>query len=48
MIVINDSIYLFTGFTGDGDEGSETQQNTPSLRNAEERQTESINNTSKF
>lgn len=25
MIVINDSIYLFTGFTGDGDEGSETQ-----------------------
>lgn len=50
MIVINNSLYLFTGFTGDGDEGSERQQNKPSLRNASERQTKSINitGTSKF
>lgn len=48
MIVINNSLYLLTGFTGDGDEGSERQQNKPSLRNAGERQTKSINTTSKF
>lgn len=48
MIVINNSLYLFTGFTGDGDEGSERRQNKPSLRNAGERQTKSININSKF
>lgn len=48
MIVINNSLYLFTGFTGDGDEGSERRQNKPSIRNAGERQTKSINITSKF
>lgn len=48
MIVINNSLYLFTGFTGDGDEGSERQQNKLTLRNAGERQTKSTNITSKF